>query len=220
MSRSESVSPTFCRKIPQRPVTKQTLDSKKSEEKLKIFPRNFYLLLRMNLLIIELKLKFQSPLKCRAGFFCKNNALNPQAMQRNWQTKKAEQFWQIYILLWWYWPKHQFCQVAFFGINVNFYHSRIEVLQNCSVFLSVSLTRENLRVLRELFFTEKSNPRWNLIKLMCFTISLDIFLIFAFILNVCDINGCLTSRRDNWNFCKKKAKVPKTQSCLALNTVF
>ena len=66
-SGSESVTPTFCRKIPQTPVTKQTLDYKKSEEKLKIFPRNFYLLLRMNLLIIELKLKFQSPLKCRAG---------------------------------------------------------------------------------------------------------------------------------------------------------
>ena len=78
-----SESNNFIERFPQRPVTKQTLDSKKSEEKLEFFPRNFYLLLRMNLLIIELKLKFQSPLKCSARFFYKNNALNPQAMQRN-----------------------------------------------------------------------------------------------------------------------------------------
>ena len=61
----------------------------------------------------------------------------------------------------------------------------------------------------ENYFYRKIQPRWNLIKLMCFTISLDIFLIFAFILNVCDINGCLTSRRDNWNFCKKRPRFPR-----------
>ena len=220
MSGSESVSPTFCRKIPQRPVTKQTLDSKKSEEKLKIFPRNFYLLLRMNLLIIELKLKFQSPLKCRTGFFYKNNALNPQAMQRNWQTKKS---WAVltnshsFVIILTKTPVLPSCLFWYKCKFLSFNNRSFAKL--LSLFVSFSDQRKSKSIER-IFFIEKSNPRWNLIKLMCFTITLGIFLIFAFILNVCDINGCLTSRRDNWNFCKKKAKVPKTQSSLALNTVF
>ena len=53
-----SESNNFIERFPQRLVTKQTLDSKKSEEKLEFFPRNFYLLLKMILLIIGLKLKY------------------------------------------------------------------------------------------------------------------------------------------------------------------
>ena len=110
------------------------------------------------------------------------------------QTYKSITFiWIVWSTLYVYlWYKYKFLSVK---------NRRFAKL--LSLFINFSHRRKSEKIER-IIFTEKSNPRWNLIKLMGFTISSDIFLIFVFILNVCDINGCLTSRRDNWNFCKKR----------------
>ena len=81
---------------------------------------------------------------------CFKFSLNPLrfSFARETDPAKSLKIWKTSILEWWTWPKQQFC--CFFLFNCKSYHSRIEVLQNCTAsFVSVSLVRENLRGFRE-----------------------------------------------------------------------
>ena len=107
-----------------------------------------------------------------AGFFCKNNSLNPLrfSLAREIDKNKAEQFCKPSIFLIIKLTKTLILPSFkwLFLYKYNFFHSRIEVLQNYFTFIvSVSLARENLKRLRELFLQKNQHgPAWAVIEIL------------------------------------------------------